>query len=59
MATGSLEEQRDVEHAYGRAALREALVNASPGVFDPRSWNYWLLVLHLDRTTPLPARQAP
>lgn len=59
MATGSLDEIRDVERFFGRAAFREAVAKASPGVFDPRSWNYWLLVLGLERTTPLPVRRVP
>jgi hypothetical protein len=59
MATGPLDEIRDVERFFGRAALREAVAQASPGIFDPRSWNYWLLVLGLDRTTPLPERRLP
>ena len=59
MATGSLDEIRDVEQYFGRASFREAVAKASPGTFDPRSWNYWLLVLGLDRTTPLPERRVP
>lgn len=59
MATGSLDEVRDVERYFGRRMLREAVIEASPGVFDRRSWNYWLLVLDLDRTAPLPVRQVP
>ena len=59
MATGSLDEIRDVERFFGRATFREAVAKAPPGVFDPRSWNYWLLVLGLDRTTPLPERRVP
>ena len=59
MALGSIDEVRDVERSFGRRMLREAISKASPGVFDRRSWNYWLLVLGLDRTMPLPARQVP
>ena len=59
MALGSLDEVRDVERFLGRRVLHEALSKASPGVFDRRSWNYWLLVLGHDRTTPLPARHVP
>ena len=59
MASGSFEEVRDVELFFGRRALREALAKATPGLFDRRSWNYWLLVLGLDRTMPLPARRVP
>lgn len=59
MATGTLEETRDVERYLGRAAMREALVDAAPGVFDARAWNYWRLVFGLDRAMPLPARRVP
>jgi len=59
MASGSLDEVRDVERFFGRRAFRDALAQASPGVFDRRSWNYWLLVLGLERATPLPTRTVP
>ena len=59
MATGSLEDARDIERFFGRRALLEAVAKASPGVFDRRAWNYWLLVLGLDRAIPLPVRHAP
>ena len=47
------------EQELRRRALGEALTKATPGLFDRRSWNYWLLVLGLDRATPLPARRVP
>lgn len=59
MASGSLDEVRDIERFFGRPTLHEAVAKAPPGVFDRRSWNYWLLVLELDRTTPLPVRHVP
>jgi predicted DNA-binding transcriptional regulator AlpA len=59
MASGSLDEVRDVERFFGRRALRDAISQASPGVFDRRSWRYWLLVLGLEATTPLPVRHVP
>jgi prophage regulatory protein len=59
MATGSLDEVRQVERFFGEPTLRKAVVQAPPGVFDRRAWNYWLLLLGLDRTTPLPTRQVP
>lgn len=59
MASGTLDEVRDVEQFFGRRLLQEAVTKASPGVFDRRSWNYWLLVLDLDRTAPLPVRLVP
>ena len=59
MAAGSRAEIRDVERFFGRGALRDSLTRASPGIFDRRAWNYWLLVLGLERSTPLPARHLP
>ena len=59
MASGSLDEINDVERYFGPRVLRDALIQASPGAFDRRSWNYWLLVLGLDRTAPLPTRHVP
>ena len=59
LASGSLDEVRDVERHFGGRVLREAVLQASPGIFDRRAWSYWLLILGLDRSTPLPARQVP
>lgn len=59
MASGSLEEVRDVEVFFGRRSLREALSKASPGVFDGRAWSYWQLILGVDRTSQRPARHVP
>jgi len=59
MASGSMDEIRDVEEFFGRRVLCQALENASPGVFDRRSWNYWHLVLGLERSVPLPVRHVP
>jgi hypothetical protein len=39
--------------------LRETLDNAPPGVFDPRSWAYWNLMLGRDETPPMPKRALP
>lgn len=38
-------------------ALREALRRAPPGIFDPRSWAYWHLMLDLGEPPPLPERR--
>ena len=59
MASGTRDEVAQVERYFGRRALDEALDAAAPGIFDRRSWNYWLLVLGRDRRTPLPARRVP
>lgn len=57
MAGGTLDDIRVTELAYGRASFSNAMESAAPGVFDRRSWSFWLLVLGRDRTTPLPARR--
>ncbi len=44
---------------YGDDALRNALRNAHPGVFDPRSWAYWHLVLGISPTPAMPTRTIP
>lgn len=59
MATGTIGEILDVERRFGPRRLSEALTAAPPGVFDRRSWNYWLLALGLDRSLPLPSRRVP
>lgn len=59
MASGSLDEVRDVEQAFGRRRFGDALRAASPGVFDARSWSYWLLILGMDQATPMPVRNVP
>ena len=39
--------------------LRDALRNAPAGVFDPRSWAYWNLVMGLGPTVGPPQRVLP
>lgn len=40
----------------GDEQLREALMNAPPGIIDARSWAYWHLMLDLE-PGPLPQRR--
>lgn len=55
------------EHALGQRVrflayvmtYATALLDAPPGVFDPRSWNYWNLVYGFDPVPPLPKRVIP
>lgn len=37
--------------------LRAALDDAPPGIFDPRSWAYWNLMLGRDNAPPMPERR--
>ena len=53
MTLGSWKEVEDVREAFGADALRDALVNAEPGVFDGKSWSYWHVVFGLPER-PLP-----
>jgi hypothetical protein len=39
--------------------LREALAKAPAGIFDPRSWAYWNLLLGRYPAPPLPERAIP
>lgn len=39
--------------------LCEALDQAPPGIFDPRSWAYWNLKLGRFPTPPMPERELP
>jgi hypothetical protein len=57
LAKGSLEDIQEVARAVGEAGLRRAVAEAQAGIFDERSWNFWLLVLEMDRDLPLPARR--
>lgn len=41
---------------YPPEAFRAALLQAPPGLFDPRSWCYWTLMLLGECTLPLPQR---
>jgi hypothetical protein len=53
MTLGSWKEVEVVREAFGPDALRDALVNAEPGVFDGKSWSYWHVVFGLPER-PLP-----
>jgi hypothetical protein len=38
------------------AALAECLDHAPPGIFDPRSWAYWNLIVGRRTAPPMPER---
>ncbi len=42
---------------FGDQFLREVLLNAPPGYFSNRSWDYWHLKLGFDKIPPLPKRK--
>jgi hypothetical protein len=41
MTLGTWPEVQSVKDKFGWPAFKDALLNAPPGVFDPRSWAYW------------------
>jgi hypothetical protein len=57
MAIGSFDEIERVRARYGERAFGRALTEAPAGVFDPRSWHYWHLVLGRAPVPPLPIRR--
>jgi hypothetical protein len=57
MTFGNWEEMAFVRSVYGDDALRAVLADAPPGVFDPRSWNYWHLVFGQSPVPILPRRR--
>lgn len=57
MTFGSWGDMEVVVSMYGENALRAALVDAPPGVFDRRSWAYWHARLGVDPVPPLPRRR--
>jgi len=59
MALGTWEDICIALDHYGRDAFREALQNAPPGLFDPRSWHYWHHRLKLLPVPSLPERAIP
>jgi hypothetical protein len=57
MTYGTVEDLRMLEGFVGQHEYREALENAPPGIFDPRSWAYWNLKYGRLPTPPLPVRR--
>lgn len=56
MTYGTPEDIASVRKVVGPSEFREALTQAPPGVFDPRSWAYWHLVYAITPCPPLPPR---
>lgn len=59
MTYGMPEDVKVVRSYFSDDDLREALRQAHPGIFDPRSWSYWHLMLSEQPTPPLPTRRFP
>jgi hypothetical protein len=59
MTYGTLEDLAAVRGVVGKPELTEALEQAPPGIFDPRSWAYWNLVCGRQPAPPMPERHFP
>ena len=57
MVYGTAEDVVAVRRSFSDAELREVLADAPAGLFDPRSWAYWHLVLGLEAPSELPRRR--
>ena len=58
MTHGTIEDLCALQGVVEQNDYCEALEQAPPGVFDPRSWAYWNLRCGITPTPPLPVRQA-
>lgn len=56
MVLGTIEDLAVARRVADEGEFREALAKAPPGLFDPRSWAYWNLVLGNSPPPPLPVR---
>jgi hypothetical protein len=57
MTYGTVDDLRAIEGLVGLGEFKEALEQAPPGVFDPRSWAYWNLKCGRVPAPPLPVRR--
>ena len=56
MTYGSIEDIVALQAVVGKEGFREALEQAPPGIFDPRSWAYWNLVCGRQPAPAMPVR---
>lgn len=57
---GEIDDLKALRCELGDAALINGLINAPPGIIDPRSWAYWNLILRdLSPPPPMPIRTFP
>ena len=57
MTFGDWDDVQATRRFLGEGALRSALENAPPGVFDNKSWNYWHVFFRIAPIPPLPTRR--
>jgi hypothetical protein len=58
MTLGTRQDVQLVKEAFGGDAFKDALLNASAGVFDSRSWAYWRAFFGLPEAE-MPRRNLP
>jgi hypothetical protein len=56
MVYGTPEDLAAARRCFPESAFRTVLANPPPGLFDPRSWAYWHLVLRVP-LPPQPSRR--
>ena len=59
MTYATSKEMAVVRRHFSDNDLKAALLNAPPGIFDPRSWAYWNIIFGRYPVPPMPARQIP
>jgi hypothetical protein len=59
MTYGSYQDMSVIRKHLSDDELRAALDAVPPGIFDPRSWAYWNLILGRYPAPPLPERMLP
>lgn len=59
MKLGTWDDIVEARSFWPKAAFREALQHAPPGLFDARSWSYWHQMLDQTPVPPLPRRVLP
>lgn len=56
MVYGTVQDIVDARRHFSDDDFRRVLERPPPGVFDPRSWTYWHVVLGLDPPGAIPGR---
>ena len=59
MTYGTVSDLEVARRHFSEDDFREALQAAPPGIFDPRSWAYWNLMMGRHPPPPMPRRVIP
>ncbi len=54
---GTHEDVKVLRKYLSQEEFEEGIINAPPGIFDPRSWHYWNLIIGRYPPPPLPQRK--